>query len=111
VVVENVFSSKSLSPEELGAYSRSEYPLIYFEGPLGVGNVTIRNFVRDEKTLPIASILVGISTVVRNMTVRDCRMANGLDEKIDFIENHGKIEKLTADGIEYLPSPEKWGRS
>ena len=108
VVIENVFAEKSLSPEELGVYSRKDYPLIWFEGPLDVGNVTIRNYVRDEKTLPIASILVDKPAAVRHLTVRDGRMVNGLKENIPFIENRGKIGKLTVENIEYIPSEAVW---
>jgi len=108
IVIENVFAQKTLAPEEIGIRSRIRYPLIWVQGPVDVGNLTVRNFVRVEKTVPIASIKVDSEATVRHLTVRDCRMENLMDEPIAFIEGADRIKDLKADNNDLLPSADNW---
>ena len=70
-------------------------------GPVDAGSVTIRNFARTEKTVPVATVRIDKKATARCLTVRDCRMANGLDERIPFIENLGKVEVLTRENNDF----------
>ncbi|NLF99350.1 MAG: hypothetical protein GX565_04285 [Lentisphaerae bacterium] len=101
VVLENIFAAKALSPEDIGVQSRANFPLIWFQGPIDAGNVTIRSFAREEKTVSVASIRVDKDAVVRNLTVRDCRMNNRLGAPMPFLETLGKVSQLTCDNVEF----------
>jgi len=81
--------------------SRANFPLIWFQGPIDAGNVTIRSFAREEKTVSVASIRVDKDAVVRNLTVRDCRMNNRLGAPMPFLETLGKVSQLTCDNVEF----------
>jgi len=100
-VIENVFAAKALSPEDIGVRSRVNFPLVWVEGPVDVGNLFIRNFRRDERTVPVASIRVDAPAVVRRLTVRDCRMTNSLDREIPFVERLGKVETMLLENCEF----------
>ena len=104
VVLENIFASKVLSPEDIGVRSRVNFPLVWFQGPIDANHVLIRNFVRDERTVPVASIRVDKDAVVRRLAVRDCRMANHLDVPIPFIEKLGAIKDLVDENNEFSGS-------
>lgn len=108
VVIENVFAAKALAPEEIGVRSRVDFPLVVFEGPADVGTVTIRNFCREEKTVPVATIRVEKDVNVRHLTVRDCRMANCLAEPIPFVEVRGLVGKFVGENNEFLSLPGAW---
>ena len=97
IVIENVFAAKALSPEDIGVRSRVNFPLVWLQGPVDAGSVTVRNFARTEKTVPVATIRIDKEATVRRLTVRDCRMANELAEPIPFIENLGKVETLACE--------------
>lgn len=101
IVIENVFAAKALSPEDIGVRSRVNFPLVWVEGPVDVGNLSIRNFRRDEKTVPVASIRIDPPAVVRQLTVRDCRMNNVLGQTIPFVEQLGKVENFTCENNEF----------
>ena len=101
IVIENVFAAKALSPEDIGVRSRVNFPLVWIEGPVDVGNLSIRNFRRDEGTVAVASIRVDPPAVVRRLTIRDCRMNNLLDQEIPFLEQKGRIERLTCENNEF----------
>ena len=101
IVIENVFAAKALSPEDIGVRSRVNFPLVWVEGPVDVGNLSIRNFRRDEKTVPVASIRVDPPAVVRQLTVRDCRMNNVLGQTIPFVEQLGKVVNFTCENNEF----------
>ena len=108
ILIENVFTSKVLAPEEIGTHSRAHYPLIWVEGPVDVGNLTVRNFVRDEHMLPVATIRIDKPATVRHLTVRDWRMVNRLDEPLTFIDRRGKVEKLTLENNDFTAAPGEW---
>lgn len=110
ILIENVFTSKVLAPEEIGTHSRAHYPLIWVEGPVDVGNLTVRNFVRDERMLPVSTIRVDKPATVRHLTVRDCRMVNRLDKPITFIDRRGKVETLTLENNDFTAAPGEWVR-
>lgn len=101
IVIEDVFAAKALSPEDIGVRSRVNFPLVWVEGPVDVGNLSIRNFRRDEKTVPVASIRIDPPAVVRQLTVRDCRMNNVLGQTIPFVEQKGKVENFTCENNEF----------
>ena len=101
IVIENVFAAKALSPEDIGVRSRVNFPLVWVEGPVDVGNLSVRNFRRDEKIMSVASIRIDAPASVRQLTVRDCRMANFMGEEIPFLEKLGKIGKLTCENNEF----------
>ena len=100
IVIENVFAAKALSPEDIGVNSRAGFPLIWFEGPVDAGDVTIRNFARTEKTVPVASVRIDKEAVVRHLTIRDCRMKNELGKPIPFVENLGRCDRLVSENNE-----------
>ena len=101
IVIENVFAAKALAPEDIGVRSRVNFPLVWLQGPIDAGSVTIRNFARTEKTVPVATIRVDNEATVRRLTVRDCRMANELKEPIFFVENLGKVETLVCENNDF----------
>lgn len=101
VTVENVFAAKALSPEDIGTHSRANFPLIWFEGPVDAGSIVLRNLVRVEKTLPVATVRVEKPAKVRHLTIRDCRMENCLSGPIPFVENRGEIGKLTLENNDF----------
>jgi len=101
IVIENVFAAKALSPEDIGVRSRCRYPLVWVQGPVDVGSLTVRNFCRDEKTVPVASIRIDPQAVVRRLTLRDCRMANLLDEEMPFLEQGGKVVSLCCENNDF----------
>ena len=89
------------APEEIGTHSRANFPLIWFEGPVDAGSIVLRNLVRVEKTLPVATVRVEKPAKVRHLTIRDCRMENLLQEPIPFVENRGEIGKLTLENNDF----------
>ena len=99
VVLENIFAAKAFSPENIGVHSRTNYPSVWFQGPVNADHVTVRNFNRDEKTVPVASFRIDREAVVRNLTIRDCRMCNRLDAAIPFIDKKGKVEGLVCENV------------
>ena len=101
IVISDVFSAKVFSPEGIGVNSRTNFPPIWVQGPVDVGNLAIRNLSRDERNLPVATIRVDKEAVVRHLTVRDCKMVNRLDRPIQFFEFKGKVEKLTAENNDF----------
>ena len=101
IVIENVFAAKALSPEDIGVRSRVNFPLVWLQGPVDAGSVTIRNFARTEKTVPVATVCIDKEATVRRLTVRDCRMANELNEPIPFIEKLGKVENLICENNDF----------
>jgi len=96
-----VFSAKVFSPEGIGANSRTNYPPVWVQGPVDVGNLAIRNLSRDERNVPVATIRVDSEAVVRRLTVRDCKMANRLDAPIRFLDVQGKLGRLTAENNDF----------
>ena len=101
IVIENLFAAKAFAPEDIGVRSRVQYPLVWFQGPVDAGSVTIRNFSRTEKTVPVASIRIDNDATVRRLTVRDCRMANALKEPMYFIENRGRVGTLVCENNDF----------
>ena len=101
ILIENVFAAKALSPEDIGVRSRANFPLVWVEGPVDVGNLSVRNFRREEKTVPVASIRIDPAATVRRLTVRDCRMDNRLDQEIPFVERLGKVDNLMCENNEF----------
>ena len=101
IVISDVFSAKVFSPEGIGVNSRTNFPTIWVQGPVDVGNLAIRNLSRDERNLPVATIRVDKEAVVRHLTVRDCKMVNRLDRPIHFFDFKGKVEKLTAENNDF----------
>ena len=101
IVISDVFSAKVFSPEGIGVNSRTNFPPIWVQGPVDVGNLAIRNLSRDERNLPVATIRVDKEAVVRHLTVRDCKMVNRLDRPIHFFDFKGKVEKLTAENNDF----------
>ena len=48
------------SPGREGADSRVTFPLVWVEGPVDVGNLSVRHFRRGEKTVPVATLRAAI---------------------------------------------------
>lgn len=101
IVISDVFSAKVFSPEGIGVNSRTNFPPIWVQGPVDVGNLAIRNLSRDERNLSVATIRVDKEAVVGHLTVRDCKMVNRLDRPIQFFDLKGKVEKLTAENNDF----------
>ena len=57
--------------------------------------------MRTEKTVPVATVRIDKEATVRRLTVRDCRMANELNEPIPFIEKLGKVENLICESNDF----------
>lgn len=95
IVIENVFASKAVTPKGIG--SRQAYPLIWVEDGADVGNLSIRNFVRDERNYPTPSIAVSKDATVERLTVRDCRQTSKIEKPVKFLSISGKVGKLVEE--------------
>ena len=95
IVIENVFASKAVTPKGIG--SRQAYPLIWVEDGADVGNLSIRNFMRDERNYPTPSIAVSKDATVERLTVRDCRQTSKIEKPVKFLSISGKVGKLVEE--------------
>ena len=100
-VIRDAFAAKALSPENIGTHSRTNYPLVWVEGAVDVGRLTVEGFSRDEKTVPVATLRVDSATTVRTLTVRDCKMSNALDAPVPFLEAKGTVGKVTVENVDF----------
>ena len=105
ILISDLFAAKVLAPENLGRTSRIGYPLVFVESGLDVGNLTIRNFVREERNVAIPSISIGKDAKVRRLTVRDCRHVNRLDVPVKFYARHGRVEKECFENNDVQEDP------
>ena len=108
IVVEDVFAGKALVPPKCGGQGfRGPMEIIHLQGPIDVGNLTVSRLHRDESCLPTATIGLEPESTVENLTVRDCRMVNRLDQPIKFLLNRGKIDNVVTNNIVFRG---KWER-
>ena len=101
IVIRDAFAAKALSPENIGTHSRTNYPLVWVEGAVDVGRLTVEGFSRDEKTVPVATLRVDSAATVRTLTVRDCKMSNALDAPVSFLEAKGTVGKVTVENVDF----------
>ena len=100
IVVEDVFAAKALVHPECGGQKyRGPMEIIHLQGPIDVGNLVVSRLYRDESCLPTATIGVDKEATVENLTVRDCRMVNRLDEPIKMLLNRGRIDQLVTENL------------
>ena len=102
IVIADVFASKVFAPEGIGVHSRTNYPVVWVEGPVDVGSLAIRNLSRDERNVPVASIRVDKVSAVEMLTVRDCTMANRLDAPISFFDLRGRVDAVTSENNRFI---------
>jgi len=105
IVISDIFAAKVFSPDNIGRTSRVGYPLVFVQKLLDVGNLTIRNLVRDERNISIPSIRVEKNASVRHLTVRDCRHTNHLDKPVTFYENLGRVDKACFENNDVSEAP------
>lgn len=108
IVVENVFAGKSLSPDEIGRYSRCNYPLIQFQGPIDCGTIKLSNINREESTVPVETIGVDPQATIEHLTIRDGRMVNLLDKPIRYLVGRERIKHLTQENIDFVAPKSEW---
>lgn len=77
-----------------------DYPIIYAESKLDIGNLQISNLHRRESQVPISTIQIMPDTTVEVLTVTHCSMGNETGAPIPMIENRGKIGKLYTVDVE-----------
>lgn len=99
VAIENVFASKDPPPEFRKDMTIS--PLIWFQGGLDVGRVSIRNLSREETRWDRPTFLVEKDVKVRDLIVRDVKMVNRLDRTIKFFECQGKVENPHFENVAF----------
>ena len=107
IVISDVFASKVYSPEDIGVNSRTNFPLIWVQGPVDVGSLTVRNLSRDEKNIAVASIRVDEPASVKRLTVRDCNVINRMDKPLPFFDIRGKVESVTSENNMFIAVPGK----
>lgn len=105
IVISDVFASKVYSPKGIGVNSRAYFPLIWVEGPVDVGSLTIRNFSRDERNISVPLIRVDPQATVRHLTVRDCKVINRLKKPLAFFDIKGKVMKAVVENNVFIDSP------
>ena len=99
VAIENVFASKDPPPEFRKKMTVS--PLIWFQGGLDVGRVTIRNLSREETKWDRPTFLVEKDVKVGELIVRDAKMVNRLGKPIAFFECDGRVEKARFENLAF----------
>jgi len=107
IVISDVFASKVYSPEDIGVNSRTNFPLIWVQGPVDVGSLTVRNLSRDEKNIAVASIRVDEPASVKRLTVCDCNVINRMDKPLPFFDIRGKVESVTSENNMFIAVPGK----
>ena len=105
IVISDVFASKVYSPEDIGVNSRTNFPVIWVQGPLDVGSLAIRNLSRDERNIAVPSVRVDQAAKVGRLTVRDCKVINRMDRPLPFFDLRGKIESATVENNTFVASP------
>ena len=105
IVISDVFMGKVFSPENIGTHSRTNFPPIWVEGAVDVGSLTISNFNRDERNIPVSTIRVDAPATIGRLTVRDCKVINRLKEPLSFFDIHGKIGELVSENNTFIASP------
>jgi len=101
IVISDVFAAKAFSPESINVYSRTNYPPIWVQGPVDVGKLTVQNYNRDERLIPVPSIRVDARARVDNLIVRNCRMRNLTKAAIPFFDLKGRVGTRTVEGNEF----------
>ena len=105
IVISDVFAAKVYSPEDIGVNSRTNFPLIWVQGPVDVGSLTVSNLSRDEKNIAVASIRVDEPASVKRLTVRDCKVINRMGSSLPFFDLRGKVETATVENNIFIASP------
>lgn len=105
IVISDVFTGKVFSPENIGVNSRTNFPPIWVQGAVDVGSLTISNFSRDERNIPVATIRVDPSAAIGRLTVRDSKVVNRLDVPLSFLDIRGKVDQLVLENNRFVPSP------
>ena len=110
IVVRDVFAGKALAPADIGMHSRTNFPLVWVEGAVDVGRLTVENFSRDERTVNVATLRVDGPATVGTLVMRDCRMSNALGSPIPFLDIQGKVGRAVVENADFLPAPSDWTR-
>lgn len=118
IVIRDAFAAKALSPENVGVHSRAHLPLVWVEGAVDVGRLTVEGLSRDEKTVPVATLRIDEPATVRTLTVRDCKMTNALETPVPFMEVapipfmvvRGNVGKATVENIDFTGRWTQTGR-
>lgn len=99
VVVENVFASKDPPPEFRKEMTVS--PLIWFQGGLDVGRVSIRNISREETKWDRPTFQIERGVKVKDLIVRDVKMVNRIGQPIPFFECNGLVENPVFENLRF----------
>ena len=105
ITIADVFAAKAYAPKELGEHSRTNMPMIWVEGPIDVGSLTISNLSRDEKTIGVASIRVDKDATIGRLTVRDCKVINRMKLQLPFFDILGKVSRATVENNLFVSAP------
>ena len=99
IVIENVFASKDPPPEFRKTLTVS--PLIWFQGGLDVGRVSIRNLSREETKWDRPTFQIEKDVKVKDLIVRDVKMVNRLDRPITFYDCEGRVENPVFENLSF----------
>jgi polygalacturonase len=108
IVIRDVFCGKVFSPENIGYYSRTNYPTIWVEGAVDVGKLVIDNFNRDERNIDVSTIRVDSAARVHNLILRDSSFINRLDRPVALFDIRGRVEKAMIENLDFLPTADAW---
>ena len=105
IAISDVFVGKEFSPEGIGVNSRTNFPPILVERQVDVGSLSIRNLVRDEKSIAVATIRVDEDATVERLVVRDCRSVNRTTAPMPFLDVRGCVKSATAENNSFVAAP------
>ena len=104
IVLENFFIGKDL-PLESDWNKCPDFPLIWGEGNGSIGSLRITGLHRVEEHTPVPAVEFGADFEVGQLTMSDCSCENHLPDELVFLQNNGKIEKLSFDGCRCVSAP------
>jgi hypothetical protein len=102
IVINNIHAAKAANNP---VYCKTDefmgrQPIIYVEGNLHVGNLSIYDVHRVEENIPVATIIVGSGTVVEALTIANVSVENRLGKPFPLLVNDGNIRRLRTSMLE-----------
>jgi len=105
ISISDVFTGKVYSPESIGVHSRTNFPLVWVQGPVDVGSLTVRNLCRDERNITVPTLRVDGRATVGRLTVRDCKSINRTDRPLPFFDVRGRVDRATVENNVFISAP------
>lgn len=94
ISIEGVFCSKSITGVE-------NFSQISIEGPCYISNIIIRDYNRIEGLVMSDEISIDEGAVIDNMLITNANLVYKCAGRINFLNNHGKINNLTMNNISF----------